>query len=68
MDDVIETSTHFRCIDMIIDQAGAVLSEKFIKELHSILKNGTSDSQKDWFAVDEYKNHQRTWRDRNSTA
>ena len=55
VDDVIETSNHFRCIDKIIDEAGAVLSEKFIKELHSILKSGTSDSRLDWFAVGDYK-------------
>ena len=42
-------------IDMIIDNAKAVLSEKFIKELHLILKSGTSDSRKDWFAVGDYK-------------
>lgn len=55
VDDVIETANHFRCIDMVIDQAGNALSEKFIKELHSALKTGTSDSRKDWFAVGEYK-------------
>lgn len=55
VDDVIETVNHFRCIDWIIDQAKAVLTEKFIKELHLILKNGTSDSRKDWFAVGAYK-------------
>ena len=55
VDDVIETSNHFRCIDMVIDQAGFALTEKFIKELHYILKTGTSDSRKDWFAVGEYK-------------
>lgn len=55
VDDVIETSNHFRCIDMIIDHAKAALTEKFIKELHSILKTGTSDSRKDWFAVGDYK-------------
>ncbi len=55
VDDVIETANHFRCIDMIIDHAKVALSEKFIKELHLILKNGTSDSRKDWFAVGEYK-------------
>ena len=55
VDDVIETSNHFRCIDKIIDDAGAALSEKFIKELHSILKTGTSDSRLDWFAVGDYK-------------
>ena len=55
VDDVIETANHFRCIDMIIDNAKAALTEKFIKELHLLLKNGTSDSRKDWFAVGDYK-------------
>ena len=56
VDDVIETVNHFRCIDLIIDRAKAELTEKFIKELHFILKNGTSDSRKEWFAVGDYKN------------
>lgn len=55
VDDVIETANHFRCIDMIINNAKAVLTEKLIKELHLILKNGTSDSRKDWFSVGDYK-------------
>lgn len=55
VDDVIETANHFRCIDMIIDNAKASLTEKIIKELHLILKSGTSDSRKDWFAVGDYK-------------
>lgn len=55
VDDVVETSNHFRCIDLIIDNATGTLTENFIKELHRILKNGTSDSRKSWFAVGEYK-------------
>ena len=55
VDDVIETANHFRCIGIIIESAKAALTEKFIKELHLILKNGTSDSRKDWFAVGDYK-------------
>ena len=55
VDDVIETSNHFRCIDLIIDHAASTLSEHFIKKLNHILKTGTSDSRKDWFAVGEYK-------------
>lgn len=51
VDDIIETTNHFRCIDMIIDHANATLTEKLIKELHLTLKNGTSDSRKEWFAV-----------------
>lgn len=55
VDDVIETANHFRCIDMVIDNAKSMLSEKFIKELHLILKSGTSDSRLEWFAVGDYK-------------
>lgn len=55
VDDVIETANHFRCIDMSIDHAKSALTEKFIKELHLVLKSGTSDSRKDWFAVGDYK-------------
>ena len=55
VDDVIETANHFRCIDMVIEQAGNTLNEKFIKSLHATLKSSTADSRKDWFAVGEYK-------------
>ena len=55
VDDIIETTNHFRCIDSVIDNAGYELSEKYIKELHRILKSGTGDSRKDWFRVGEYK-------------
>ena len=55
VDDIIETTNHFRCIDLIIDRTEEKLSERFIKELHQILKTGTSDSRKDWFAVGDYK-------------
>ena len=47
VDDIIETAKHFRCIDMIIDHAKIGFNGKFIKELHLILKNGTSDSGKE---------------------
>lgn len=55
IDDILETANHFRCIDMVIDKAHSALTEKFIKELHFVLKTGTSDSRKDWFNVGEYK-------------
>lgn len=55
VDDIIETTNHFRCIDLIIDKATAKLTESFIKQLHFFLKSGTSDSSKDWFNVGEYK-------------
>lgn len=55
VDDIVETTNHFRCIDLIIDRAEDKLSEAFIKEIHRILKTGTSDSCKSWFNVGDYK-------------
>ena len=55
VDDIVETANHFRCIDLVINSAGQMLSEPFIKTLHRTLKSGTSDSRKDWFAVGDYK-------------
>ena len=55
VDDIIETMNHFRCVDKIIDDAKVTLSEKFIKELHSLLKTGTSDTRLAWFAIGHYK-------------
>ncbi|MCM1467894.1 MAG: Fic family protein [Alistipes sp.] len=55
VDDIVETANHFRCIDMVIEQANNQLSQSFIKQLHFTLKNGTSDSRKEWFAVGAYK-------------
>lgn len=55
VDDIVETVNHFRCIDLIIEGAHTRLSESFIKQLHFILKSGTTDSMKSWFRVGEYK-------------
>lgn len=57
VDDIVETANHFKCIDMVIDKTAKPLSETFIKHLHMVLKNGTSDSRKDWFAVGDYKKY-----------
>ena len=55
VDDIIETNNHFRCIDLVIEQAKRPITEKLIKQLHGTLKSGTSDSRKEWFEVGEYK-------------
>ena len=55
VDDIVETVNHFRCIDLIIEGAASKLTESFIKQLHFILKSGTTDSQKSWFKVGDYK-------------
>ena len=55
VDDIIETSNHFRAFDFMLDKAMEPLTQEMIKVFHSILKTGTSDSRKDWFAVGDYK-------------
>ena len=55
VDDIVETANHFRAVDKVIITASSALTEAYIKRLHEILKSGTSDSRKDWFAVGEYK-------------
>ena len=55
IDDILETVNHFRCIDYVIDHATDKVTEAHIKQLHRILKANTSDSQKDWFVVGDYK-------------
>lgn len=55
VDDIVETANHFKCIDIIIDSALKPISEALIKELHRVLKGGTSDSRQNWFVVGDYK-------------
>ncbi|QLY40139.1 helix-turn-helix domain-containing protein [Hujiaoplasma nucleasis] len=60
VDDIIETQNHFRCIDYMIESTLEPLSESLIKDLHRILKTGTSDAKLDWFIVGEYKQRPNT--------
>lgn len=55
IDDILETVNHFSMLDRVLDFANYEISEAFIKELHKILKTGTSDARLSWFNVGEYK-------------
>ncbi len=55
VDDIVETANHFKCVDLIIDNAKKPITEAFIKELHRTLKSGTTDARQDWFVVGDYK-------------
>ena len=55
VDDIVETANHFKCIDLIIENAKKPITEAFIKELHRTLKSGTTDARQDWFVVGDYK-------------
>lgn len=68
VDDVVETANHFRCIDLIIDAADHKLTESLIRQLHAVLKNGTTDSRREWFAVGDYKRFPNEVGGRSTTA
>ena len=68
VDDIVETINHFSMSDRVIDFANYELSEAFIKELHKILKTGTSDSRLSWFAVGNYKRRANAVGDIETTA
>lgn len=55
IDDIVETSNHFKLVDYMLEVAEEELSENMIKEFHRILKTGTSDERKTWFNVGKYK-------------
>ena len=55
VDDILETANHFKLVDYMLDVAEEKLTEEIIKEFHKILKEGTSDSRKEWFNVGDYK-------------
>lgn len=60
VDDILETSNHFKLVDYMLGVADKKLTEKMIKEFHEILKDGTSDSRVEWFNVGEYKQRSNT--------
>lgn len=64
VDDIIETVNHFKCIDLILENAKRSITETFIKELHRTLKSGTTAARQDWFAVGDYKRLPNTVGDR----
>jgi Fic family protein len=53
IDDIIETNNHFKAFDYMLDHDELTLD--YIKQLHKILKSGTADDEKDWFAVGDWK-------------
>ena len=55
IDDILETANHFKLVDYMLEIADQELTEEMIKKFHKILKEGTSDSIKEWFNVGEYK-------------
>jgi Fic family protein len=54
-DDVVETANMFRMFNMMLDTVDEPITAEKIKTYHAILKQGTTDADKPWFAVGEWK-------------
>lgn len=55
LDDFIESANHFKCFDRILDTWEEPLSENYIKDLHRLLKGGTSSETNPLTPVGHYK-------------
>ncbi|WP_296140603.1 Fic family protein [uncultured Tessaracoccus sp.] len=55
VDDVLETTNHFRAFDVMVDHVGEPITAEVLQEYHRILKTGTSDADREWFAVGGWK-------------
>ncbi len=55
VDDIIETSNHFVAFDYLLGTIDSPLSNAIVREFHRILKSGTSDASREWFAVGDWK-------------
>ena len=67
VDDIVETANHFKCIDLVIENAKRPITGAFIKGLHRTLKSGTTDARQEWFAVGDYKRRPNTVGDLETT-
>ena len=54
VDDIIETVNHFHCFDYILDTLNEPLTEKYIKDLHRMLKSGVIASE-EYMIIGNYK-------------
>lgn len=54
VNDIIETVNHFHCFDYILDTLNEPLTEKYIKNLHKMLKSGIIDSE-EYIVIGDYK-------------
>lgn len=55
IDDLVETTNHFKCFDHILDTVNEPLTEDYLKRLHRLLKSGTSSEHNPIAPVGHYK-------------
>jgi Fic family protein len=55
VDDIIETANHFVALDYMLDTLNQPLFAEIIRQFHQILKSGTADALKSWFAIGNWK-------------
>lgn len=55
VDDVVETTNHFRAFDLMLDSLGEPLTATLLKTYHRTVKSGTQAAGADWFALGDWK-------------
>lgn len=55
VNDVIEVVNHFRAFDVMLDHALEPITAQMVKGYHRVLKTGTVDADREWFAVGDWK-------------
>lgn len=57
VNDILEASNHFKCIDYVLDTVYEPITEEYIKNLHKILKNGLLENDYDEVVIGDYKKY-----------
>ena len=55
VNDVIETTNHFRAFDYTIDTLDEPITAARIKHLHGLLKSGTLDQDRPWATIGDWR-------------
>lgn len=55
VNDIFETSNHFKCFDYILETVAEPLTEDYIKNLHRMLKNGIMIEKNSDMIIGDYK-------------
>ncbi len=62
--DLIEVLNHCECVDYILDHVMEPLTQKFIRQIHSLLMSGTADERRGRVRAGEYRTVTSRGRDR----
>ena len=57
VNDILEATNHFKCIDYVLDPVNEPITEAYIKHLHRLLKTGLIEDDYDYVIIGDYKKY-----------